>query len=178
MGFMGFGNNNDTILDLKPNDVSKGITRLEIHDQTLSIDLDKTNNQIDLKMSQGSDPGLKDHERQKFALQIATLNDNKKRIESQLAEARKELRAAGVLHDVLERTKGYPTKIQEIIRKMDPEVLQGKLMSMAITKKEQSNKYDEIIKTGQIFIQDHVFELDTETADILEDLQARARQRS
>jgi len=178
MGFMGFGSNDDTILDLKPSDIRKEIIRLEIHDQTLSIDLSKTNNQIDLKMSQGSDPGLKPHERQKFALQISNLKSDKGMIESQLSEARKELRAAEILNDVLERAKGYETKIQEIIRKMDPEVLQTKLLGMAIAKKEQSIKYDEIITTGQVFIQDNVFELDTETADILEELETLAQQRS
>ena len=178
MGFMGFGGKNDTVLDLSANEISREIARLEVQDQKLSIDLDKTNSQIDLKMNQGSDPSLKAHEREKFALQITNLRSDKSRFESQLAEARKRLRSVQVLNDVLERSKGYESDIQKKIRSTDPEKLQATLENMAVAKKEEIQKYDDIIKTGQILVQDNVFELDTEVAGVMEELESRARQRS
>jgi len=174
MGFMGFGGKTDTILDVKPKEVSREISRLEIQDQRLSIDLDKTNSQIDLKMEQGSDPSLKAHEREKFALQITNLQNDKNRFESQLAEARKRLRSVQVLNDVLERSKRYETDISTGITKMDPEKLQAILENMAVARKEDIQKYDDIIKTGQILVQDNVLELDTETASVLKELERRA----
>ena len=174
MGFMGFGGKTDSILDVNPKEVSRDIARLEVQDQRLSIDLDKTNNQIELKMEQGSDPSLKAHEREKFALQITSLQNDKSRFESQLAEARKRLRSDQVLNDVLQRFNQYESDIQKKIRDTDPEELRAILENMAVAKKGDGQKYDDIIKTGQILVQGNVFELDTDTASVLKELERRA----
>jgi len=174
MGFMGLGKADDKILDLDAQEVKKEIQRLEISDQKTSADLDKTNSAIDLNMQKGSEPGLKDHEREKYALRISSLKSTQTRHRSQLAEIRKKLRSTEVLFDVLEKSRFYESDLEKKINDLDPEDLERRLESLALAKKDQMDKYDNILTTGNIFVDANAFELDSETQDILAQLKQNA----
>ena len=171
MGFMGFGKPDDKILDLKPKEIKDEIKRLDILDQKISIDLDKTNASIDRNMQDGSKPGLKDHEREKFALRVVSLNRSRKRFRSQLTDGRKTVGAIQVLFEILEKSRFYESKVQKKINELDSEEMRKKLEILAIAKANRDENYADIMTTGDIFLDSDDQELDQETRDVITEME-------
>lgn len=177
MAIFGIGNNNIDILSEKPKVIEAELESLKLNGRKLVNDLKIIDQKLEVKMDEGSVPGISEESMKHVALEITLINDDKEMKLHEIQKNREDAQMARVILKVLRKAETGGSPIRAAMKAMGNEKLFARMQELAMDENKSEAIVDEVINTGKIFTSESGTKLAGEMKEVFDELQARQKSR-